>query len=407
MIASLRSYPIPANDAARSRVVDAMGVAERQGDPFFAHVTEVAKQLFGTPIAFLSLMGDDTQNMLHCNGADVPGTPREMSLCAFTVAARKAIILHDTHLDLRSVNHPVVTGGFRLRFSASAPVILSSGFCIGTLCAVDFVPHEPATVEQVSTLESLAAMTARFYEVPAEPDYARAADLRRIVDEAQTEFLSLVSHELRTPLNGIYGMAQLLEAPDDDTAEMVSAITESAKLLNGIVESILRFTELRSGSIDLCEEPLDVAEILRGAIRSHDKMMRMRGKICDASGIASALPMTGDRAKLALAFSCLIANVLAHGGCNASVEARRLEDGSLVIMLADDGEGISPAREARIWEAFGTGTDVQRRGSDGIGLGLPLTRRIVELHGGELDLIQTHPGMIVHVRLPAWRGMTP
>lgn len=399
----MRSYPIPFNDVSRTRLIEALNLSERRGDPFFAHVTEMTRQLFGAPIAYLSLIGGEEQCLLHVEGADVDGTPRQMSLCAFTVAAKETIVLHDTHLDPRSVDHPVVTDAFRLRFSASAPVILSSGFCIGTLCAVDMVPHDPATPGQVETLERLAAMVARFYEAPSEPRTADRVALAQIAEDAQNEFLALIGHELRTPLNGVFGLAQLMDRSDPMAAELARAMQQSASLLNDVVGSILAFTELRSGDVAVDDGPLDVAELLREAVEAAGPSMRLRGKACGDFRVPDALPLTGDGAKLRLAFACLMANFVVHGGGNACIEAGRMEDGTTVVAFSDDGPGISAEVEAATWRAFGLGQSVYDRTQDGIGLGLPLTRRIVELHGGELSLERLDPGVRAVIRLPAWR----
>ncbi|WOI58054.1 HAMP domain-containing sensor histidine kinase [Palleronia sp. LCG004] len=400
---SLQSYPIPANDRARVEIINAMMIERRRKDPFFEHVTEAAKTVFGTPIAYVSLMQRETQRLLHCNGADVEGTPREASLCAFTVAAKQTIVIHDTWQDARSVDHPAVVDNNRLRFSASAPVILSSGFCVGTLCAVDLVPHEAPDAGQIAVLEHLAAMIARFYEAPAEPDPARLAEIGRIAHEAQEEFLALIGHELRTPLNGICGLLPLLEPANAEEAEIRDAIDGSADLLTRVVNSILFYTELSSADIEIEESAIDLAELLRRTTAGHQALMRIGDKTCDMTGIPECLPYSGDREKLELAFSCLLANVVVHGGRNARVSLGVDENGIVEIAIGDDGPGITAERESRIWHAFGTGEAVRTRRADGIGLGLPLTRRLIELHGGDVTLDQTGGGLAVRIRLPAWR----
>ena len=80
-----------------------------------------------------------------------------------------------------------------------------------------------------------------------------------------------------------------------------------------------------------------------------------------------------------------------------------MDDGGVTVSLSDDGAGISADREAQVWKAFGVGKSVYDREADGIGLGLPLTRRIVELHGGTLSLARRDPGVRLDLRLPAWR----
>ena len=86
-------------------------------------------------MAFLSVVGADDRCFLHETGLGMSGTPRTLSLCAFTVAKKQTIAIPDTLLDASTAQHPIVQGFLKLRYYVSAPVILKSGFCIGALCA--------------------------------------------------------------------------------------------------------------------------------------------------------------------------------------------------------------------------------------------------------------------------------
>lgn len=398
----MRPYPIPSNDGARSQTVDVMALAERRDDPFFGYVTDMLKHIFKTPVAFISLFSGDRQTFLRMDGIDLDGTPREVSLCAFTVAAKSTIILPDTHADPRSRAHPVVTG-IGVRFSASAPVITASGFCLGTVCAVDLCPHQSPSAEQIAMLDTLALMVARYYEQPLIPDTGKVQQLRDIAQNAQKEFLALIGHEMRTPLNAIHGMAQVLEPQNDDDAEVIGAILSSAEHLTAVVSSILSFTELSSGDIQLNESEADLDRIVRKVAPVFDRTARMQGKTITVESTPQALALRADVAKLELALACLVSNFVSHGGNACHIATAALPDGSLSVAVSDNGPGITPAFQAHIWQAFGVGGAVHTRQADGIGLGLPLTRRIVELHGGELDLLCTDAGMTALIRLPAWR----
>ena len=339
---------------------------------------------------------------LRIDGIDLPGTPRDMSLCAFTVAAKSTIVLPDTHADPRSHQHPVVTG-MGVRFSASAPVITSSGFCLGTVCGIDLAPRDMPSDQQIAMLDTLALMVARFYEQPILPDPAVATRLQGIAQDAQKEFLALIGHEMRTPLNGIHGMAQLLEPQGDDEREVVEAILSSAEHLNAVVGSILSFTELSAGEIKLDDHPVDLDSIVKRVLANFHKLARLRGKDVHIASDITGLKLSADAAKLELAFACLVSNFLHHGGSTCTLTTQRLADGTVSIAVADNGRGIAPEYQARIWQAFGVGNAVHTRAADGIGLGLPLTRRVVELHGGELDLLCDATGMTALIRLPHWR----
>jgi signal transduction histidine kinase len=263
------------------------------------------------------------------------------------------------------------------------------------------------TPDQVAMLETLARMVARYYELPVEPDPDQAAALRRIADDAQREFLDLVGHEMRTPLNGIHGMAQLLEPADAAEAEVVAAILSSSEHLNAVVGSILQFTELSSGSIALMESRVPLESLIDRVLPGFQRLARVRGKVLTRGGGSTGVVLMADRAKIELALACLLSNCLHHGGPHITIGTQRLADGSATIEVSDNGPGIAAGYEARIWEAFGVGGRVRTRGADGIGLGLPLTRKIVELHGGELHLIRPGEGMTAMIRLPHWRMAAP
>ncbi len=381
-----------------------MALLERRGDPFFGYVTQMVRQILGTPIAFISLFSGERQTMLRIDGYELEGTPRDYSLCSFTVAARETIVLPDTHADPRSVRHPIVTE-VGVRFSASAPVITSRGFCLGTVCGIDLAPRNMPTADQVAMLELLAQMVARYYELPIEPDPDQAVALRKIADDAQKEFLDLVGHEMRTPLNGIHGMAQLLEPQNEEEVEVVEAILSSSEHLSAVVSSILHFTELSSGDIGLMESRVDLDRLIEKVMVPFQRLARIQGKTLRRIGSASRIVLTGDAAKLELAVACLLTNCLNHGGREIVLDLARHEDGSAMIGVTDNGPGITPGFEARVWEAFGVGNTVRTRRADGIGLGLPLTRKIVELHGGELHLLRPESGMTALIRLPQWRNV--
>ncbi|MFO6465263.1 ATP-binding protein [Jannaschia sp. KMU-145] len=396
-------YPVPANECARGHVIAELDLPRRADDPFFAHVVDLARRIFDAPVAFISLISGEEQRFLRIDGMDLEGTPRTHSMCAYTVAARQTIVSGDTHDDPRFRDHPIVAGPPHVRFSASAPVILSSGFCLGTVCAVDLVPHDPPTPSQIAQLDALAGMVARFYEVPLEPDPAHAHRLRAIASEAQDAFLDLIGHELRTPLNGIMGLAECLSPTDPGEAEIVAALKGSTEHLGAIVESILSFTELRSGDVALNEAPARIDMLVTRAVDRMRRLAAARGtSVVLHLPDSEARPLI-DAAKLELAITCLLDNVLAHGGGQAVVTVTTDPSAGIQITVQDDGAGIPDAQQARIWSAFAVGADLHTRATDGLGLGLPLAHRIAELHGGTLTLQPATTGISVVMTLPGWR----
>ncbi|MEM7711487.1 MAG: GAF domain-containing protein, partial [Pseudomonadota bacterium] len=151
----LHPYPVPMNEPARCRLIETLDLDRRRDDPFFGHVVAMAQAIFDCPVGFISIIAGDDQRFLRIDGIEMDGTPRTHSMCAYTVAERQTIVSPDTHGDPRFREHPIVAQPPHVRFSASAPVILSSGFCIGSVCAVDLVPHDPPCADQIAQLEGL------------------------------------------------------------------------------------------------------------------------------------------------------------------------------------------------------------------------------------------------------------
>lgn len=399
----LKSYPVPANETQRLRVVDILGLDEKAQDPFFDTLAEIARDIYGLPTGLVSIVTESEQRFPAHPGLELDRTPRSFSLCALAVAERAPLLLHDTHLDLRTANHPVVTGSIMVRSYFGMPIVLSSGFCVGTICALGPEPSIPPSDMQLVQHRRLADLAVRFLERPLETGERRAEEIADAATQAQDEFLSLVGHELRTPLNGICGMIEFLEPKGADETEVVDAISASAELLGETVESILAFTELKTGDIQLHESRFDIVSTLRQIEHMQRPLVSAAGKTCDFSGLPASLPMTGDESRLSLAFSCLMANFVAHGGERIAVTVASLEDGAVELNFADDGEGIDADRREKVLQAFGVGRPVRQRLADGIGLGLPLTRRMVELHGGTFSLEHPIAGLLAQLRLPAWR----
>ena len=288
-----------------------------------------------------------------------------------------------------------------MRFYAGVPVILSGGFAIGTVCAIAFEPRPAPDARQMRLLERLARIVARAHEMPIEPDAAAAAALEGAQRRAQDEFLTLVSHEMRTPLNAVMGVAELLE-PSEEDRELVEALTHAGRHLGAVVENVLAFTELRSGEMRLDEAEADLDALLDRVAASFAPLAGARGKhIARAPGrVGGALV---DAAKLELAVACLMSNVVMHGGSDAGVSAWRRPGGGIVIEVADDGHGMAPEAAAAA-RAFCHAGEVTTRAADGLGLGLPMTRKLVALHGGEVSLVRGGERFAARIELPAHRS---
>ena len=210
----------------------------------------------------------------------------------------------------------------------------------------------------------------------------------RAADHTKTEFLSNVSHELRTPLNGVIGVAQLLQLREQEpeARHMLEILLASARSQLQLVNGLLDIARIESGSMTLEQAPFDPAAVLEDTVRLiapeiEEKRLALRVAVAPAA----RRPVLGD----ALAFRQIATNLIGNalkftesGGIG--VELRIGDAGALILAVSDTGLGIDPSEHARIFERFVQVDGAATRRVGGAGLGLAITRALVELKGGSI-----------------------
>jgi GAF domain-containing protein len=120
-------------------------------------LTRIAAGSFKAPIALLSFIDRDRQFIKSCYGLDVQEISCEIAFCAHTILSNEVLVVPDAQADHRFVHNPLVTGEPGIRYYVGAPLKTHDGFCIGSLCVIDTVPHPRPTRRELAVLEDLAA----------------------------------------------------------------------------------------------------------------------------------------------------------------------------------------------------------------------------------------------------------
>jgi signal transduction histidine kinase len=213
----------------------------------------------------------------------------------------------------------------------------------------------------------------------------------------KSEFLACMSHELRTPLNAVIGFAELISRGTQQDPAKISGyaqhILQSGENLLRIITDILEMSRLQGGMLELDEEALDIAGVIATALRQLEPRAR-QGGIALRSAAGGSLPiLRGDEKRMTQVLFNLLANGIkfTKPGGAVSLNAALTPDGDLAITVADSGIGMTEAELALAMEPFRQADSNLARRYDGAGLGLPLAKALVELHGGQLTLAST-PG---------------
>ena len=141
--------PPPLDEDHRLARLAALAVMDTEPEPLFDHLTALAAQICGTPVALLGLLDERRQWFKAAVGFGRSETPRALTFCAHTMLADGLFEVRDARLDARFVDHPDVLAQPALRFYAGVPIRLDDGSHPGTLCVVDFKPRERELIHQL------------------------------------------------------------------------------------------------------------------------------------------------------------------------------------------------------------------------------------------------------------------
>jgi signal transduction histidine kinase/CheY-like chemotaxis protein len=250
---------------------------------------------------------------------------------------------------------------------------------------------------------SMAKADETLSSVLASEQTARAE--AEALNRAKDQFLAMLSHELRNPLGAIVSAASLLKVGDADApmTERARAIVErQAQHLSRLVDDLLDVGRMTSGKVVLNREPLDLAELTESVIA----LWRSAGRLDHHTVMADVSPVwvDGDRTRLEQVVGNILTNALKYTPAGGAVTLALAQEGpEAVLRVRDTGIGIASDMLPRIFELFVQSEMGLARAGGGLGVGLTLVRRLVELHEGRVtaDSEGEGRGSTFTVRLPA------
>jgi signal transduction histidine kinase len=239
----------------------------------------------------------------------------------------------------------------------------------------------------------------------------RALDAAAEASQAKSQFLATMSHELRTPLNAIIGFSELLKGElfgpigDARYKGYINDVHRSGKHLLSLVNDVLDFSKIDAGHLELQEDQIDIGETLATSLRMIEAQAAITGVIIERE-IAHDLPiLRADERRVRQILLNLLSNAVKFTPRGGQVRLiAYADDKEFVVQVADNGIGMAKEDIPRALERFGQLDGDLNRKYEGTGLGLPLTKKLAELHGGRLEIeSELCVGTKVTVAFPAER----
>lgn len=241
-----------------------------------------------------------------------------------------------------------------------------------------------------SDFEATIAKTIRHVELLREAKRRQEENERlQSATQNKSRFLANVSHELRTPLNAILGYTELIldkvyEDPPDKMRDVLQRIDKNGKHLLGLINDVLDLSKMEAGQEVLTFADYSIEDVLinvKSAVASLASGKGIRLEISAPQGLPVA---HGDERKITQVLLNLVGNAIKFTDQGAvEIEAAAV-NGSITVSVRDSGPGISEADQAKIFEEFEQAQSSATRAKGGTGLGLTISKRIVELHGGRV-----------------------
>jgi signal transduction histidine kinase len=236
----------------------------------------------------------------------------------------------------------------------------------------------------------------------------RAREAAEAASRAKSMFLANMSHELRTPLNAVIGLADLLLVGRDPITarqrEYLESILASGRHLLDLVNDVLDLAKVEAGKHALELEPVAARDAIVEAVAALEPLALQRGVALTNDVAADAPPVRADRRSLRQILYNLISNALKFTDRDGRVQVSAVaRDGHVAIAVADTGIGIAPEQLPRLYRAFEQLDLPTGERPEGTGLGLALTKRLVELHGGTIHVTsRLGEGTTFTVRMPTF-----
>lgn len=374
---------LPTTEAERLQALYRYDILDTLIEEPYERLTRLAAEIFHTPIVLITLVDQNRQWFKSCYGLNLRETSREVSFCAHALLSDKVMVVPDATLDERFVENLLVTGEPKIRFYAGAPLKTPEGHNLGTICVIDTRPRSLLSEAETRNLADLAALVVDELELRQS-----VLELEK-VNQRRSSVLANTSHELRTPLAAILGFSELLERGalgplNEKQLQYARYIYDSGEHLLALTNDILDLSKIEAGRLKLKLETIYLADLVHSTLPLIQGKAQSKGVTLETIAPDEVRVCQVDPMRIKQVLVNLLSNAIkftpSGGLVQVTVEDRSHE---ICVKVRDTGMGIADKDQEQLFEPFSQ-VGKGKNQVEGTGLGLALSKQLVELHGGQI-----------------------
>jgi signal transduction histidine kinase/ActR/RegA family two-component response regulator len=271
------------------------------------------------------------------------------------------------------------------------------GLLVLAVATPSLSPPEDGTLNEIVNRAAIAFDNAALYN-SLKRETARSKEAEEKLQEAsrrKDEFLAMLSHELRNPLAPILSASEVMRklAPADPAIRWARDVVErQVTHLAQLVDDLLDVSRITQGKITLMKEPVELERVIRHSIETTTSLLDAKRHRLELEFPPNSVWVHGDFARLSQVFGNLLNNAAKYTSDGGRLEiAVTAEQGQAIVAIRDNGIGIEPQFLPHVFEVFSQGDRTLDRTQGGLGVGLAVVRRLVELHQGRVEVVS--PGI--------------
>jgi signal transduction histidine kinase len=377
-------------------------VLDSDPEPQYDCITALAADVFGAPVAAVSLVDRDRLWFKSVHGLKATEMSRELAFCVAAIEGDDVFVVPDATQDERFADSALVRGAPHARTYVGAPLVTPHGYRLGTLSLIfDRVTTVPAKMR--AQLRKLAALVVHELEASRALLADRKARIEAIAaNQAKSQFLASMSEEIRGQMKRLLDGARTLQQLDlgPEQRAIAETVERSAGALSAIITGSIDYAKIEAGWLDTKVTEFFVEDLILELETSYARLASAKGLRLQASVAPAVRGMyLADESRIRQVLETLVANALAdapEGEIVVKVDAGRAADprlgfAELVFSVRDMGAGLAEDALENVFSPLAHGRPPMVRDDGGVLLGLPTCRRLCEHLGGWIEA-QSEPG---------------